>query len=195
MAMSEKTYHHKDLRAALVLAGRDILESDGLSALTLRACARHAGVSHAAPAHHFGTVNSLLSAIAASGFEDFVEALEVGANTKSTAEERLFAMGVSYTRFAASHPALYRVMFGGEAGQDMSPNLMVAMSKAWNQLVGSVSDLTGQAGANGAAFHVWALVHGYSTLVASGLLPPMIDAENELNQMLNSTHRAISATV
>lgn len=193
--MNEKPYHHKDLRAALVLAGRAILESEGLAALTLRACARRAGVSHAAPSHHFGTVKSLLSAIAASGFEDFVAALEAGAQAKTTAQERLFAMGISYTRFAASHPALYRVMFGGQAGQEMSPNLLEAMSKAWNQLAGAVGDVTGQGNANGAAFHVWALVHGYSTLLASGCLPPMIDAESELNQMLRSAHRAIAPLV
>lgn len=191
--MSEKTYHHKDLRAALVLAGRVILESEGLSALTLRACARHAGVSHAAPAHHFGTVKSLLSAIAASGFDDFVEALEAGAGSKTAPDDRLFEMGKSYVRFAASHPALYRVMFGGEAGQEMSQNLMESMSKAWALLVGAVRDVTGEPTAIGAAFHVWALVHGYSTLVASGCLPPAIDAERELNQILRTTHRAIAS--
>ena len=71
-----KAYHHGDLREALIKAGRAILEKDGVEALTLRACARKAGVSHAAPQHHFASINDLLAEIAATGFEDFVKALD-----------------------------------------------------------------------------------------------------------------------
>ena len=106
-----KSYHHGDLREALVAAGRAILEEEGAAALTLRACARRAGVSHAAPQHHFATVAELLAEIAATGFEDFVVALDKGAAREVTPAAKLTAMGRSYVGFAQARPAIYQLMF------------------------------------------------------------------------------------
>src|SRR4051812_37653561 len=64
-------YHHGALHDALLKAAEQVLERDGLSGLTLRAVAREAGVSHAAPAHHFGDLTGLLSELAAIGFRQF----------------------------------------------------------------------------------------------------------------------------
>ncbi|NRB03591.1 MAG: TetR family transcriptional regulator, partial [Rhodobacteraceae bacterium] len=69
------TYHHGDLRAALIEAGLQELEATGTEAFSLRKVARRAGVSHAAPAHHFGDVTGLLTALAAEGFRRFVVAM------------------------------------------------------------------------------------------------------------------------
>ncbi len=112
--MSEKNYHHGDLRSALIAAARVILERDGLAALSLRACAREAGVSHAAPLHHFRSLAELQASIAASGFDEFVRFLDMHSASAQTASERLIAMGRAYVAFSAQHPALYRLMFGVE---------------------------------------------------------------------------------
>src|SRR5215216_1547123 len=107
-----KTYHHGDLREALIKAGRAILEKDGIEALTLRACARKAGVSHAAPQHHFAGINDLLADIAATGFEDFVSSLDKAAARAPSPVEKLKAMGQGYVAFARERPAVYQLMFG-----------------------------------------------------------------------------------
>src|SRR5215472_8710574 len=78
--LKEDTYHHGDLRQALLRCAESILKRDGLEALSLRAIARAAGVSHAAPAHHFSDLSSLLSALAAEGFDRLSDSLIEAAN-------------------------------------------------------------------------------------------------------------------
>src|SRR5947207_13010795 len=72
---ANQSYHHGDLHDALLKAAETVLERDGVQGLTLRAAAREAGVSHAAPTHHFGDMTGLLSALAAVGFRRFAAAL------------------------------------------------------------------------------------------------------------------------
>ena len=72
---TEKPYHHGELREALVAAGRKLLEEKGLRGFTLRECARRAQVSHAAPAHHFASIDDLLAEIATRGYHDLAAAM------------------------------------------------------------------------------------------------------------------------
>jgi len=104
--MPTKKYHHGDLPTALVNAARSLLVQFGIQSLTLRACAREAGVSHAAPLHHFANLDELLCAVAASGFEDFCIALDQGIKSTDNPEDQLAAMGLAYCRFAQQNPAL-----------------------------------------------------------------------------------------
>jgi AcrR family transcriptional regulator len=170
-----KSYHHGNLRDALVAAGRDILEAEGASALTLRACARKAGVSHAAPLHHFASADELLAEIAATGFEDFHVALEKSASNKTTPRTRLNAMGIAYIKFAQQRPALYKLMFGGEA-PPKSEHLKSAMGAAWTQLVDAVSAVSGENEKEAKAVLIWSVVHGYAMLSINHRLPTKIDA-------------------
>ena len=78
----ETPYHHGDLHDALLAAAERVLERDGLPGLTLRAVAREAGVSHAAPTHHFGDLTGLLSELAAIGFRRFNEAMAAAGRTE-----------------------------------------------------------------------------------------------------------------
>src|SRR5580693_8015630 len=81
------SYHHGALRDALLEAAERVLERDGLPGLTLRAVAREAGVSHAAPTHHFGDLSGLLSELAAIGFQQFNAALaKAGASADGSPE-------------------------------------------------------------------------------------------------------------
>jgi AcrR family transcriptional regulator len=105
-----KPYHHGDLRRALLRAAIAILEREGPSALSLRAVAREAGVSPAAPYHHFKDKSELLNAVAMEGFARLKTAL-VEAFAKAARDEVRSALGVAYVEFSRRQPALYRVMW------------------------------------------------------------------------------------
>lgn len=164
---------HGDLREGLINAGLTLLARDGTTGLTLRKCAALAGVSHAAPAHHFDGLPGLLDAIAARGFDMFADVMEAhAAKAPDEPRARLEAICVGYFDFARAHPALYDLMF----------------RQIWS-LAGSGADL-GRSGARAykvmadtcAPFvrpgqepgivetQVWSLIHGYATLVLVGKL-------------------------
>lgn len=108
--LESKPYHHGDLRRALLTAAETVLERDGPTALSLRAVAREAGVSPAAPYHHFKDKRELLNAIAREGFSRIRSAM-AGAIGEAGAREKGSSMGAAYVEFAQTNPALYRVMF------------------------------------------------------------------------------------
>lgn len=173
---SSRTYHHGDLREALVAAGTALLEEKGIAGFTLRQCAARAGVSHAAPAHHFATADDLLAEIAARGFERFVLALGQAADrTDGSPMARLEAMGHAYIAFALANSAVYGLMFRAGAGFWASPHLKTAARAAWQQLYDSVAAVLGRSRekeVTDKASAVWALVHGAATLMLDRKLPP-----------------------
>jgi AcrR family transcriptional regulator len=185
-----KAYHHGDLREALIKAGRAILEKDGAEALTLRACARKAGVSHAAPQHHFASVNDLLAEIAATGFEDFVKALDRGAAGSPSPVEKLKAMGYSYVAFARERPAVYQLMFGVAAPLS-SQRLRTARIAAWEQLANAVSAAAGPQDKEAKAMQVWSAVHGFSMLVIGQQLPARVSVPQALKRLVDGLAPAI----
>ncbi len=135
MGKSSRKYHHGDLRNALVEAGIAILADAGLEALTLRAAAAKAGVSHAAPAHHFGSLQGLLTAIATDGFTRFHAAIETAMSSASAAPvERLRAAGRAYVGFAVEHPAIIQLMFSGPRLDWSQTPLCEAADRAYAQL-------------------------------------------------------------
>jgi len=107
-------YHHGALRDALIEAAESILIRQGIQGLTLRASAREAGVSHAAPKNHFGDVMGLLSDLAAVGFARFRAAMEAHIRKSDPAPARLEAIGRGYVSFARTHPDLFLLMFRSE---------------------------------------------------------------------------------
>ena len=110
----DKPHHHGDLRAALIQAGLDILQTDGLHGLSLRKCAARAGVSHAAPAHHFDGLVGLKGAIAHHGLTLFRDAMVLAAKDAQTDLAYLKGICRGYLDFVAARPALFRLMFGFE---------------------------------------------------------------------------------
>jgi AcrR family transcriptional regulator len=120
-APEHKPYHHGDLRRALLSAAEAILEREGPAALTLRAAAREAGVSPAAPYHHFTDKDELLLAVGRLGFDNLKQALAAVAKTVDR-DERPFALGMAYVAFAQAHPALYRVMYDCARRTDAMPS-------------------------------------------------------------------------
>jgi AcrR family transcriptional regulator len=146
---TSRSYHHGDLRAALLAAAGEMLEKQGLASLSLREVARRAGVSHNAPYRHFPDRDSLLAALAAQGFEQFGDAL---------ARRPRREMGEAYVEFALEHPQRFRLMFSGVRG--------ASDHRAYEALKTSFADL-GE-GADYAAAAAWGLVHGLAHLLLDG---------------------------
>lgn len=124
MTAAKDGYHHGDLRRALLDALEQIVSERGVEGVSLRETARRAGVSHSAPAHHFGDLDGMLNAMAAEGYEMLLTAMgtaigEVDAAGPAPAHEYLRALGSAYLHFATRHPAHYDVMFRSSKGEDM----------------------------------------------------------------------------
>src|SRR5215469_6769180 len=105
-------YHHGDLRNGLLEAARSILEEQSLSALTLRAVARRAGVSHAAPYRHFPNHEALLVELSVEGFQELRRFIVEASKVTGSESDRIAAIGAAYMRFVAKRPAVARLMFG-----------------------------------------------------------------------------------
>src|SRR5579859_6373914 len=131
-------YHHGALRDALLEAAERVLERDGLPRLTLRAVAREAGVSHAAPTHHFGDLAGLLSELAAIGFRQFDAALAKAGAAADGSPETAMARAKAYVGYAQAHPGLYGLMFRTERLDMSRPALDQAAGASFRELVGAV---------------------------------------------------------
>src|SRR5437588_7018998 len=107
-------YHHGALRDALLQAAERVLERDGLAGLTLRAVAREAGVSHAAPTHHFGDLTGLLSELAAIGYRMFNAAMVAADSSGPSPLDKAMARAKAYVAYARAHPGMYGLMFRTE---------------------------------------------------------------------------------
>ena len=123
-AAEARPYHHGDLSRALVDAARRLLEAEGPSALSLRAVAREAGVSPAAPYHHFKDKGELLEAVAHEGWDLLDAALAKAKAEASAPREAMSNLGVAYVCFARENPALYRVMYDTARDKESLPDQM-----------------------------------------------------------------------
>jgi AcrR family transcriptional regulator len=176
--MATRPYHHGDLRQALIDAGLERLEADGLEALSLREVARRVGVSHAAPAHHFPDKRALLAAMAASGFGTLAGEMDAAvARAGRDPVRRLTASGVAYVRFALVRPRLFRLMFGSDfQARDSSAELAAAGDRAFAVLLGAAQAVLAAQGDDNPDHHIlvvtasWAAVHGLATLAIDGRL-------------------------
>lgn len=155
------------LRDALIDAGMALLAEGGMPALTLRRAAARAGVSHAAPAHHFDGLPGLLTAIAARAFQMFAGALNHGRETAGNDPfQRLLGMTQGYLTFARDHAGLFHIMFISPEVDRADPALTPHAARAYLILRESClpfapPDATEDRGLETA---VWSLVHGYATL-------------------------------
>jgi AcrR family transcriptional regulator len=162
MSQSKATYHHGNLRPALVRAAMELLEESGETALSLRAVARRAGVSPAAPYRHYADREALVSAIAAVGYRELAERLATAHPSPSTPEQ-LASVAIAYVQFALERPALFRIMFGEPCDRDNDER--VAATAAVSAYVRSIAQRTfPQADAEALATAIWALVHGLAFL-------------------------------
>ncbi|MFJ8136849.1 TetR/AcrR family transcriptional regulator [Streptomyces sp. NPDC096013] len=157
---TKSPYHHGDLRRAVLTAALDVIAADGPSGLSLRDLARRAGVSHAAPAHHFKDRTGLLTAIAAEGFGLLAATIGEAVDLKDA--------GVRYVRFAREHPAHFQVMFAPELLRDGDLELTTARALAADTLSHAVSAVSPEGrgpDARLAGVAAWSLAHGFATLL------------------------------
>jgi AcrR family transcriptional regulator len=165
-------YHHGRLKEALIRAGRALLEERGLHRFTLRECARRARVSHAAPAHHFGSVDDLLAEIAAQGFDELGAAMDAAAaHGHDGAVQRLVAIGRGYVGFALANKAVFRLMFDGDADRDRNERLGRAAKAAYGRLIDGIANVIPQGSSparQAMADLAWAGVHGFAMLALGG---------------------------
>ncbi|MFI7414946.1 TetR/AcrR family transcriptional regulator [Streptomyces sp. NPDC049627] len=170
---ARRPYHHGDLRRAILTAALDAIAADGPSALSLRDLARRAGVSHAAPAHHFRDRTGLLTAIAAEGFGLLAATLREAGDLKEA--------GVRYVRFAREHPAHFQVMFTPELLRADDLELTTARALAADALRGAVSAVRPESlgiDTRLAGIAAWSLAHGFATLLLSHNLDGPVGGED-----------------
>jgi AcrR family transcriptional regulator len=134
-------YHHGDLPNALRRAAAEVIAERGLGAFSLREVARRAGVSHTAPAHHFGDVKGLLTSIAEEGFDALYAATTAARDGLDDPAERLAAIGVAYVEQARSHPAHCEVMFRTDVVDTGCVSLQEAGMRAYGVLEDTVREL------------------------------------------------------
>lgn len=165
-----RAYHHGDLRRALLAAALEAVGEVGPAALSLRDLARRAGVSHAAPAHHFGDKAGLLTALAAQGFD-------LLAQTLVATNDDFLEAGVAYVDFAVTHRAYFEVMFRPELYRADDPELIAARERSGAALRSGVAALSGDGhpvDTDRDALAAWSIAHGFATLWLSGALPDRV---------------------
>jgi AcrR family transcriptional regulator len=176
MPPTKDRYHHGALREELLRASLQLIEAEGLAAVSLRRVAREAGVSPGAPYHHFTDRAALLSALSVQGFRLLADQLRSAHATTTAPMERLRSMAEAYVRFAWDQPAYFRLMFRPELSQpDRHPDAEAAGDAAYTVLADTINEAV-EAGAlpSGAAAEMaigwWSLAHGLASLALDGQL-------------------------
>lgn len=190
--VNRTAYHHGDLREALLASADSLLAEEGVQGLTLRACARRAGVSHAAPKHHFADVSVLLSEVAARSFDKLTDALHAAREQASgDPEERFVAVFRTYVAFARACPDHFRLMFRWDAMSHDNEALRVAATRTFAEMTTSITvqrgdqDVTAETlqeriqerGLQTDVLLGWSQIHGYAQLLLEGQFDGFADAE------------------
>jgi AcrR family transcriptional regulator len=189
MTSRTNTYHHGDLRAALLAEAAVMIAESGAASLTMRAIGRRLGVSRSAPYRHFQDKRALLVAVASSGFERLNQRLEsVDGGGPGAGVERLRRLGEAYVRFALENPAHYRLMYGKEAlTRDDLPELREPANALFDRLVGlfqahqESGDLEKQ-DPRAQAYVAWGAVHGLASLIIEGQIKAPVDVDVLIRQ-------------
>lgn len=170
-------YHHGDLRAVILTEAARLVAERGADRVSLRELARAAGVSHAAPAHHFTDRRGLFTALATQGFQFLAAAL-------MRARPRFVDAALAYVHFALEHPGHYEVMFDKSLLDSSDPDLVAVEAAAGTELsrgVATLSDPHAQADPAGAELAAWSLVHGFATLWLNDAVDSRVKAADPMH--------------
>ena len=190
----EARYHHGNLREALIEAAMGLVEEQGPEGVSLRATARAAGVSHAAPYHHFADKAQLMEALTVRAFERFTRALsEARISAPGDALSKLGATGVAYVLFAADNRSLFRLMnrpemrLAGEGIPSQGP-VERAAAAAFAVLLNGIEACQAEGLIDAGdpkpyALTAWSLVHGLAVLIIDGLIERRLPGTNEVTEM------------
>ena len=174
------------------------LEAQGIEGFSLRGVAKRAGVSHAAPAHHFRDANGLLTGLAAEGYRRFVAAQEARQkNAPADGMSQLVAAGMGYIDFALAHPALFRLMFSSDRPDHEASELSAAGADAFGRLISAIKRVRGvdplkDKKAMLGVMAAWAIAHGLADLLVAGRMKFLLtlrksEREAALGQLLRQS--------
>jgi AcrR family transcriptional regulator len=173
-AEPESGYHHGDLQEALIAATEAILADQGAEGFTLREAARRAGVSPAAPSHHFGNAPGLLTEVAIRGYDELGAALKQAAAKKGSQRQRLQGQGLAYVEFALKYPGRFQMMFSNKRLIADDERLRKAVKAAHREFEIVVDELMARELnatpklAKIASTVAWSTVHGFAKLALEG---------------------------
>jgi len=179
---TDAVYHHGDLPNALLEAVAALVDEKGSAGVSLREVARRAGVSHSAPAHHFGDKEGMLAAFSARGYRilasEMRDAREHGSDVN--AMDRMGAVGAAYVTFALNHKPYFEVMFRSGIDKERYEELGAEARGAFTVFMEAVADLTSDESLSGldqriVGMYFWSLAHGLASLVSEGSLPPELE--------------------
>lgn len=189
--MAETSYHHGDLKNALIQAGVEILAKEGLSGLTLRKVAKQAGVSHAAPYSHFVDKQALIAAISTEGFKQLFDKIqEISADHQNDPRNLLIETAWAYVQFALNEPDRFKLMFSSVLEKEKDyPDFVEYSQKNFLQIVETVgicqhAGILRSGPADLTATSVWGAVHGMIMLVIEGQIPHTVLEANSLKDLL-----------
>ena len=210
VADPSRPYHHGNLRRALLDAALQVLTEEGFAGLTLRAVARRAGVSEAAPYHHFASKAALVEALVVETLQQLAQGLQEAVQTTAgTPLDQLVATGVAYVRFALEHRASFHILYrpelrdlsrplpdaygiaqspidqAGMAAYQVLLDTVVACQQAGIVVPGDPLPL---------ALTAWATVHGLAQLLLDGVVGAEILPQNVLPDALHLAHM-VTATL
>jgi len=200
--VGRSAYHHGNLRAALLDAADEVLQVEGFQGFTMRACARSAGVSHAAPKHHFGDVRGLLTAVAERGFERLVAGLKRQlAQVQGNLDDEMFATARAYVDFAEAYPEHFRIMFRADVVNYDPEAPPASVTATFTELTNVIlrqrgePELTAEQTVQPKSPALindiligWSHVHGYAHLRLEGQLM-MVPEESHLEHLRESSRR------
>ena len=180
--IQKRSYHHGDLRTALIAAGLELLATRDAEALSLREVARAVGVSAPSVYRHFPDKEALMAALAREGLARLAVAQRAASERAGGGDAGFAATGRAYVRFALANPALFRLIFASPAlsrkgAADAEPEAL-GMLRA-NAAAAAAADSGDGPPADVRAIQAWALVHGLTMLILDGQIPgdgPLIDA-------------------
>lgn len=177
------SYHHGDLRSALLDAVGEIVAEKGIDAVSIREAARRAGVSHSAPAHHFGDKAGMIVAYAQRGFGILRDRLHAAMEQVESPSDKLNAIGFEYLRFSLEERHYFEIMFRSDL-HDHDPTLVDSGREAFEVLSEvSIALADGDDSVENAelvALNAWTCVHGMATLWADGMLQEFWDGDDLL---------------
>jgi AcrR family transcriptional regulator len=176
-AEKTETYHHGNLRTALIAAALSLIMDKGTEAVTIREVAAKAGVSHTAPYRHFTDKSALMAAVAKEGFDLMVTRMRQRMTVyPDNPMLQLKHCGIGYIEFALAHPAHYRVMFGPCKDKSRAPEeLKKAAATSFQTLLDAIAACQAQGLVHDGdlmamALAAWSMVHGFSMLAIEQLL-------------------------
>lgn len=186
--LASNSYHHGDLKEALIAASHKILREKGADSLSLRAVAAEVGVSHMAPYSHFKSKKSLFQEVAASGFDELARKMTSDSEDLSKASDLILSYGVTYIKFALAQPQLYRLMLGQvenlgrrsaskvdendkpvQANLNVSSELQRSSKRPFDLLEGAFTQTSrNELKVKAQALGAWSMVHGMAALLIEG---------------------------